>query len=62
MFYELSETILLFGLRPLHLDLFQFMHRYLSLHIQFCSYVFHGKIALSSGRQRPSFDMYLETI
>ena len=44
MFYELSETILLFGLRYLHLDLFQFLHRYLSLHVQFCLYVFQGKI------------------
>ena len=26
MFYELSETILLFGLRYLHIDLFQFMY------------------------------------
>ena len=33
MFYDLSETILLFGLYYMHLDLFQFLHRYLSLHI-----------------------------
>ena len=62
MFYERSETILLFGLLYLHLDLFQFLHRHHSLHIQFCSYVFQGKVAPSSGRQRPSFDVYLETV
>ena len=28
MFYELLETILLFGLRYPHLDLFQFLHRF----------------------------------
>ena len=44
MLYELSETILLFGLRYLHLDLFQFLHRYLSPHVQFFSYLFQGKI------------------
>ena len=48
MFYELSETILLFGPRYLHLDLFQFLHRCLSLHVQFCLYVFLGKIVPSS--------------
>ena len=62
MFYELSETILLFGLRYLHLELFQFLHRYPSLHVQFCLCVFQGKIASSSGKQCSSFDMYLETI
>ena len=46
MFYELLETILPFCLRYLHLDLFQFLHRYLSL-----LYVSHGKIAPSFGRQ-----------
>ena len=30
MLYELSETILRFGLRCLHLDLFQFLRRYQS--------------------------------
>ena len=51
MFYGPTETVLLFGLCYLHLDLFQFLCRYLSLHVQFCSYVFQGKIAPSSGRQ-----------
>ena len=46
LFYEISETILLFGLRYLHLNLFQFLHRYLYLQVQFCLYVFQGKIAL----------------
>ena len=62
MFYEISETILLFGLRHLHLDLFQFLHRYLSLHVQFCLYNFQGKIAPSSEGQCLLFDMYLKTI
>ena len=44
MFHELLETILLFHLRYLHLDLFQFLHMYLSLHVQFCLCVFQGKI------------------
>ena len=45
-FYELSEAILPFGLRYFgHRSLFQFLHRYLSLHVQFCLYVFQGKIA-----------------
>ena len=43
MFYELSEAILLFGLRYLHLDLFQSLHSFPSLHVQFCLYVFKGK-------------------
>ena len=51
MFYELSETILVFALHYLHLYFFQFLHRYLSLHVQFCSYVFQAKLAPSSGRQ-----------
>ena len=45
MFYELSEAILLFGLRYLHLDLLQFLHKYLSLYVQFCQNVFQSKIA-----------------
>ena len=44
-FCELSEATLLFGLRELHLDLFQFLHRYLSHHVEFCMYVFQGKTA-----------------
>ena len=43
----------------LHLDLFEFLDRYPSFHVQFCPYVFQGKIAPSSGRQCPSFDNYL---
>ena len=35
MFYEISETILLFGLRYLHAELFQFLHKYRSLHVHF---------------------------
>ena len=66
MFYEFSETILFFGLRYLHLELLQFLHRYPSLHVQFCLYVFQANIppppSPSPGRQCPSFDMYLETI
>ena len=58
MFYELSEIILLFGLRYLHLDL----HRYSSLQVQF-GYTFPKvKLHPSFGRQCPSFDIYLETI
>ena len=45
MFYELSETTLLFGLPYLHLDVFQFLERYLSLHVPFYLYVSEGKIA-----------------
>ena len=41
--YELPETMLLFGLRYLHLDFFQFLQPYLSSHVQFCSYVFQSK-------------------
>ena len=33
-----------FGLRYLHLDIFQFLHRYPSLHVQVCLYVFFSKI------------------
>ena len=29
MFYEISETVLIFGLRYLHVDLFQFLHRFI---------------------------------
>ena len=35
MFYEFSEIILLFGLCYLHLDLFQFLHKYPSYSILF---------------------------
>ena len=46
MFYEILETILRFGLHYLHLDLFQFLHRYLNFHVQFCLCVFQGKISI----------------
>ena len=47
VFHELSETILLFGLCYLNLDLglIRFLQRYLCLHVQFCPYLFQGKIA-----------------
>ena len=62
-FYELSETIFFFfGLRYLHLDLSQFLHRYLSLHVQFVCMFSKVKLRPSSGRQCPSFDIYLEII
>ena len=41
---------------------FLYRYKYLSLQIKFCSYVFQGNIAPNSGKQCPSFDMYLETI
>ena len=62
MFYELSETILLFGLHYLHLDLFQFLHKYPFLHDQFVNRFSKLTLRASSGRQYPSFDIYLETI
>ena len=39
MFYELSETILLFGLRNLHLDLFQFLHTSLDVWVYDVGYI-----------------------
>ena len=60
MFYVLLETILFFGLCYLHLDLFQFLHKYLFLHVQFCQAFCNVKLHPSSRRQCVSFDMYLE--
>ena len=61
MFYELLEIIIPFGLCYLHLDLFQFLHRCLSLHVQFCIYVFDGKIAPQFLKTVSIICMYLET-
>ena len=51
MSYKLPETVLFSGLGRLHLDLFQFLHRYLSLQTQFYYTFSKVKLPLNSGRQ-----------